>query len=304
MATKVWIGGTASHLTDPSQAANWSPSGVPADGDSIIFPAVAAYNVDGYDYTAGSTIHITGLTVENGCTIAIGSLTTPAHFDLKRSGSYYTANLAGSGQSFIQIDNYDTINIMVAASAGVGAYGLVLTGVNDSSTLDKINISAASNQSISIGTSIGGVCKVNSLTVAGGNVTVQSAVVKYDGAAAPNLTISGGSVTTNCPLGTVNKYGGTLTTQAGAIASFTASGGNTYHESIGTMTAGTIGGSEIFDCSGDLRAKTITSFTVQGSSATYKDPNKVITNTNPIQLTGGATPMQLNLGTNCGIARS
>jgi hypothetical protein len=300
MAENVFLGIT----NNPATVTNWSLNHVPADGEPIRFSALAVYMPTGYDVTAGGTIQTPGFVVEEGCTGPIGSASVPFHIDLKDGGSYYSVNYAGTGTSFLQIDNADSINITNAASGTTGTYGLTLTGVNDSSTLAKINIRCPATAKISIGTSVAGSCEANSITVAGGIVAIRSGVVAYDGAAAPNLTMSGGTVTTNCPLATVTKYGGSLTTQAGAITSLTGNGGNTYHTSTGTLTAGVIGGTEIFDCSSDLRAKTITSFTVQGSSATYKDPNKVITNTNPIQLKGGAKASQLDMGTDCGIARS
>jgi hypothetical protein len=300
MAENVWQGTT----TNPATVTNWSLGHVPADGEPVRIPATATFGLIGYDFTASATIQTPNVVVEEGCTVTLGTSTATLHFDLKDGASYYTANLGGTGTSFLQIDNADSINITNAASGTTGTYGLTLTGVNDSATLAKINIRCPATAKISIGTSVAGSCEANSITVAGGIVAIRSGVVAYDGAAAPSLTMSGGTVTTNCPLATVTKYGGILTTQAGAIASLAGNGGNTYHTSTGTLTAGVIGGTEIFDCSSDLRAKTITSFTVQGSSATYKDPNKVITNTNPIQLKGGAKASQLDLGTDCGIARS
>lgn len=300
MAVKTWVGTT----TNPATAGNWSGGTVPEDGDSIVVPASATFGIAGADLTAGGTVQFVGLTVEEGCTVTLGSAATPLHIDLKDGASYYDANLAGSGVSYLQIDNAANINVTNAASAATGLFGLTITGVNDASAQGKLNIRCPSTAKIAVGTTVAGSCEANVITVSGGNVTLQSGLVKYDGSAAPDLTMSGGDVAVYCPTGTIAKTGGNMTTLGGAIAAYTGNGGNTYHKSTGTITAGTIGGNEAFDASLDLRAKTITSFTIQGSSATYKDPNKVITNTNPIQLKGGAKVSQLDIGTDCGIARS
>jgi len=298
MAVKKWIGGVADHTTEPGQADNWSPSGVPADGDSLVFPATTAYNCDGYDFAADR--QFVGLDVEDGYTGDIGSAATPFHIDLKDDTSYYSANLAGTGTCYLQIDNYDQINVTNAGPApGTGRYALNLTGATDNGTATKsvVNVNCPSSASVSIAANPGEDMEANDIRITGGNLVIGSSVTQHDGSTAAPLTVAGGTVVAKNALGTVTKTGGTLYTEGSNPAgTLNTNNGKTYLNSAGTVTTLRVSGSAVVSCANDPRPKTITTAEVYRGGS-LKDPNRVVTFTNPIELIRcGLEDVTLELG--------
>uniref|UniRef100_A0A6M3LAY0 Uncharacterized protein n=1 Tax=viral metagenome TaxID=1070528 RepID=A0A6M3LAY0_9ZZZZ len=204
------VGGT---LTDASVTAcagnniatqneNWVGGTAPADGDSIVIPADAAYDIYGADMTDKE---IVGFTIEEGCTIDIGARNKPLALDLTYSAAAYDANLAGIGTQFLNLTNTDAVNITESGSApGDGQYSKNLRG-----DAVSVTVACADGESVGIAGGSGEAMTITTLTINSGDVTIAAAV------APTTINVNGGTVfyhstgtatTVNIgPSGTVDK---------------------------------------------------------------------------------------------------
>jgi hypothetical protein len=277
MATKIWVGGDSGNENDWNTAANWSPSGVPAANDDVVVPAAAANDIDGYD---ASAVSLSSFRVEVGCTIAIGSAATDLQLDVGGTGDS-TVYLAGTGTMYLDIDNAARIDVAKAGSgAAAGSYNLHLVGLDN----DAIYVAPSGSASrISLAAGSGETLESDDVVITNGIVEIGSGVTKKDGASAIPLRMSGGTVEANCPLGTVNKTGGSLTCEDGAVAAINEDGGTTYYKSGGTLTTLRVGEGGTFDASGCLGGATITNAYLY-EAASLKDPLRKLTLTNGVEL--------------------
>uniref|UniRef100_A0A6M3IRZ4 Uncharacterized protein n=1 Tax=viral metagenome TaxID=1070528 RepID=A0A6M3IRZ4_9ZZZZ len=281
MAECRWTGATNGKFL--TENGNWSGN-APVTGDTVVVPADATQDID--DELNASAVDLEGFTVEEGCTITIGTTSADLQISLKNV-TYFDANLGGTGRTFLDVDDYDQINITAAAaSPGAGQYGLTLVGTHDAddtSNRGTINVYADTNQSIGIGAELGTDMEVNKLVVVGGDVTVGSSVTEYDDAAAPDIEIYGGDVTTKCPVGTVTKNAGNWTHESGAATAYYGQAGTTYYNSSGTLTNGYGSGNDLFTMEDNIDGATISNYQLKRGGG-FRDPYKKATLTNGIDL--------------------
>ena len=286
-----------------SQAENWISGTAPVDGDIITIPANAANDIYGYDATVGTTVQFAGFAKEPGCTIDIGAPNKALHVDLETDPgvTYNSADIAGTGVCYLQIDNYANVNITEAGyGAALGQYGLNLTGSldDDAQCLGYVNI-ATSTGSVSIAANAGETMSVNAVNVSDGEVTVGSDAAKALTGATLDLTMQGGTVVWRPTAGTITKTSGTLTIEEDATVTVALNedGGTTYYNSTGTATLVYIGDGGIVDCGQTLHSRTFTALEMY-PGASYLDPLRKTTLTDGVNLHRcRIEDVTLNLGT-------
>lgn len=291
MAVKVWRGAVDGKFL--TQDGNWE-GGAPTTGDSVVVPSDATVDID--QNLNAIAVDLAGFLVEEGCAIDIGLSDDPLQLSMNST----SVALAGVGESYFDIDDASEITITKSGPApATGRYSTNLLGESGSADRNEIIIRCATGESIGIGTNnkVSTVMETNSIQVAGGEVTIGGKTVDHDGAGAPELDMSGGSVTNNTALGTVQVFGATLTHDAGAINVLQIHGGGTvFYNSTGTVSTMTLlaGGSVSF--ANDHQAKTVTSFGMNAGSVML-DPYAVVTWSNDINIAGaGILDVTIDVG--------
>ena len=262
----------------PLNADNWVGDVAPVDGDSVVFPAGLSVSIYGQDMTVGGTINFVGFTIEEGVTSSFGNFLHPIEISLKHSGSYYDANLGGTGGTWLDITNYGDIIVTAAGTGGIGTFGLDLTGTMDAipeqGTRGYVYIDCSGGQKVSVGATAGDDMQVNFLAVSGGIAVAGDDVTQSDDSSAPSVSISGGELTTRCAVGAVIKTGGTWTHEgSGATLSLAANGGTTYYNGSGTLTTTILRGNETFSLSNNLPGCSITNIQMAIGTKLF-DPNR------------------------------
>ena len=299
-----WTGAVSS---DPAVAGNWSTAAVPADGEVIVIPQAGQAAMAGGDLTVGATLQFRGFRLKDGFAFAIGSLATYLQVELTDTAVYYDAEIdGGGGQVFLDVDNYHEIRVQDAVAGASGQFGVNLIGLHDADDTGGrgtiyVNLVNAAG-TVGIGANPNEDMEVNAIEVARGIVTIGPKVTENDDAAAPDLTVTGGTVYCHCPLGTLTVTGGTVYLMGAAtVTALNCWGGTVYYESDGTCTTAKIGGT--VDCTRDGRARTFTT-THLYRGGSLKDPDKTITFTNAPNLQGcSLADVSLELGKNLTIAR-
>lgn len=307
-----WDGGTDG---EPTTAANWSDNGEPDATDVAIIPA---YSVTAGDATVDTILgsaafpsgtDVQSMIIEEGGSYTIGTRALPLTI---KFDDLATADLAigGTGTYFLTPVNYDTITITEAGAApGTGEYAVNLTGMTHAAqnAVGAIHVNCESNMSVGIGAENSVTTEVETIHVSGGEVTVGRGCVQLDGSDAPDLTITGGDVTTFCTLGAVLVEGGTLTIMEGASDSITVDGGTVIYRSDGACPVPVIGGSGTIDFSQDLSARTFgaTTQTKIYPGGTINDPAGTVTWTNGIDIIKGKLEdVSIDIGENLNIAKT
>jgi hypothetical protein len=211
----------------------------------------------------------------------------------------------GSGSGMVQIDCGSVQSVWDVYSTGQssqqGVPALLLAGTNASNVLNiqqgnvgvafdpgilsalaTVNIGFQQSQQTDVTLVLGAGCTLGAINQDGGNLTLSS-----------NVTTLNAEAGTTTILGTATL--GTLNVQ----------GGNVLHQSSGTLTAGVVGYGGTLDCSkGPPVARTFTNLTLS-AGATFLDPNKTVTFTNPLYVESVAlAKVTLDLGQDFHLQRS
>lgn len=113
------------------------------------------------------------------------------------------------------------------------------------------------------------------------NVAGDSTVLFGSGVTLTTLEVSGGKVTTNSALTTVNMTDGELVHEAGAVTTINIDAGAVRYKATETLTTVVVGSGGNLDLSQDMRPVTITNIALHEGSA-YADPHGRATTTNGI----------------------
>ena len=259
MANKYWngTGGTDGDVTD---AANWTPSGVPGASDNVRLIASFDTNLD-TNLDGLSGVSLGDFIVEEGYSGTIGTSTA----DLEITCS--TFEFHGSGVSYIDLKASNiTATVHNSASApSVGSYGLHLIASN---LADLLVI----NGSVALAGIMGTTSTTAAVHVSGGSLNLGS------GCTLTTVTTYGGAVTIRASVTTVNGYGGTINTrEQAAITTLLCDGASVEDGSTGTITTASI-------YSGDIQVrlgttKTISTLNVYAGGGAAFDPNSVTVST-------------------------
>lgn len=283
--TQTLVATQAQLATGPNHwdnALNWFPSTAPTTGDAIVIN--------------GSTPILYGMPTS---ALTITTLDIPASF----TGQVGLPDTHGSGQN--TYPEYRQKRLIVAPIGAVN----IGSGPGNASTLVRLDSQNTAAGTISIArtgnprdTNIGAVEIVtgsvaNAIEVLGGSVTIGSRdgstlantatistvklgvgtlVLKSGTSVTGAITVSSGTLTTDCAVAAVTQYEGTWNHLSGTANTLLVNGGTANYSSTGAIGTCTVGASGTLDVSGDLSTKTfgiITGF--QGGEV--RDPNGVIT---------------------------
>lgn len=248
MATKIFDGDTDTTYTT---AGNWQGGVAPAAADDVIFPDGCANNVAGSDQTGTA---LTSFTVREGYSGTVGSMTNGLIAPLLIKAT--TVNLSGSGLSYFDLTDSATSTCNVGGAAyspGDGLYGLHLS---TSDTIDNLNISLESSQSVGVGMIAGNVAEFTTVQVAG------AGEVWFGTCATTTLTVSGSGIVhiTNMGLTTLNIVGSPTVyiDGIGTIGTILARGGTIMLTGTGTITTLTMFDGCRVDATASSAVRTIT----------------------------------------------
>jgi hypothetical protein len=294
---KVWVGGTS---TDPTVAGNWSPSGVPVDGDHVIIDGRATKAIAGADQSA---IELGSLRIYKSMSYDVGSRAAPWKIGpaLCEIGlSSESGNAQQSGPSTIVLDfTGDQVLCIVHDARDAAADGgncVLLTGTH------------VSNQIVVHGGSVGIGAKFpgEATTVAQLDVDGDTAQVYVGfGVTLTTANQNGGNAVLNCPATTVNQEAGSLETRgSGAITTLNIRG-TAVLNSTGTITTVNLAGAGFADFGKSPAVRTVTNFKMYGNacrmnanSNAYNSGAPVLALTNGIETLEGANISQVTMPTN------
>jgi hypothetical protein len=276
MADKIWSGRDAGNEGDLATAANWTPSGVPAAGDNVLFPK-GAFNVTA-NFDELSTASLTGalgVVIFDDYDGAAGDADNYVQFTCSR------LEYAATGVSYINIEaSAIGPRIRGTGSGGQGDYGLYLLG-SAIGTLDLMGGSVA-------------VAPLNTQTSAITTARVIGSTAELRLGSGVTLTTyyqNDGTGAIHCAATTVTAYGGTITTrEVGAITTINNRGATIFPNSTGTITTLNADGG-LTDFMTSAAARTVTTLKQNPRGSVKYDP-AVLTVTNrsapdyPIILSG------------------
>lgn len=245
MASYTWNGSVS---TSWATAANWTPAGPPAAGDSVFIPETATRNLltnlDRTGDTLGAGLHLATFRIQKDSTVAVGAsgaelkITCDKLIHLGKETLYYNSDTGTGGtvtaQTFIQSNNLvdavvlggDTGYTRIFMSRGGASY--VATGTT------RLYMSSVRFQ---------GDAK---MTVAGTSSPFSE------------VWLSGGTLTTSSNITTCYAFSGTMTINgAAALGSLIQTGGNIFYNSTGTLGSGVLCDGRL-DSTANTSAKTFT----------------------------------------------
>jgi len=259
MAKKLWEGGQTGNEGKYDLAANWSPSGVPAGGDSV-------YMRGSQDITDGldqSLIALDDFVVEKSYSGKLG--TSAAALQVGITSSTGRVEYSGSGESYIDVGG-STIDVTIhtTGAAAVGKHGLYIQGTA---------IGTLSVEGGNVGISLqapGDASTITTLRALGGHVT------GGEGLTVTNVDVGGSAILElRAGCSDLDIRSGTVTTSAaaGISSSVTLWGGVLIHNGTGTIASAIIQGGELDVSQGGL-VTTVSSLKLNEGSFIY-DPESV-----------------------------
>lgn len=223
MADKTWYGLDAGNEGELNTAANWIPSGVPASGDNVRFPAGSGSITDDLDALKTATLSgALGVVVfEPGFLGTVGDESGNMQFTCTRLEFY------GRGQAFIDIEASAIVpRIFATASAGEGSRGLYIKG----SAMTGIEVAGGN---VGLAARHGETATCATIRIIGSDANVDIG----PGVTATTVYQTGGVCLQRAASTTTTVYGGEWRSrEVGTITTVNARGGNLYPESSGTIT--------------------------------------------------------------------
>lgn len=273
---------------DASIAANWTGGAVPTTNDDVIFDdsdSDCLWNL------GAITDALTSFTTTPTWTGAIGLNQDAGDYveyrtrDLLCKATTITINSPGCQRMRLNASTTQTlVNVVeIGTSDTIGLPALNFIGTNASNVMNvskgSVGIAAVAEQTATVAT-----LRVGYKDSVHGDVTL------FGGAGLTLTTLeqSGGNVTLEVGLTTINKYAGNLTLlKSAAVTTYNHFGGDAWHRSSGTI--GTYDGrsGSVLHMDADPRSRTITNITLR-KGAGFVDPAKTTTLTNAVSVPDGS----------------
>lgn len=269
----------SSGSADWSCAANWSPSGVPVNGDAVNLTGISTSILYGL---AQSAVTLLSLTIDSTFTGLLGLAdNNPAGFSEYRGVSLAVGATtctigagsgAGSGRLRIAFGSVQTACTIYSTTTPYDpnvTETVLLTGSHASNALYVVKGLVNSTMVLSI------------LSASYLNTVATDVTLKQSGTVA-TLTQSGGAVTVTGNVVAWNVTGGTPELASAAtlttlkVLTSAASPLTFKWTSNGTITTGTFSAGATLDTHSDLRARTLTTGNFE-NGVTINDPNRTIT---------------------------
>jgi trimeric autotransporter adhesin len=283
-----------------SNAENWVGGAVPVNSDDVWFIDNAVPVLYGLGQSA---VTLASLNIDQSYTGTIGLPRTNAsgYFEYRETYLAIGATLLnigrgeGAGSGRIKIDLGSVQSTVKIDDAGNplddGLEAVLLKGTNASNSI------GVSKGSLGVAVFPGETAVVATLRVGyRENVSGDSEVRCGVGVTLTTITQSGGLLTIQSNVTTVNITDGELDVLAGTVTTYNIDGGAVRHSSAGTITTANVGSGGQLDFRRDLRGRTITNCNLY-AGFDFQDPNKTVTFTNGIDfLRCGVADGTLNIG--------
>lgn len=281
--------------------ANWSPSGVPANNDDLVFQNNAVDCLYGLDQNA---ITIKSIRVDLSYTGKLGLpiLNSGGYYEYRQqylkiggvaAGVVLTLGLGqGGGSPRLKFD-FQTAKIQAAniygagSSAEAGVEPILIKGSNSTSILNLFKGSVG--VAVFAGETVEGVFTAETAQFAAVNVGFVSNVagdssVRFGaGATLAAINQTGGVIETNSALTTVTQTAGIHAHLSGAVTTLNLDGGSFHHAGVGTISLANVGEGGTLDFSRDMQARVVTAVNVF-SGGKIVDPFRSVTWSNGVDL--------------------
>tara|TARA_Y100001973_G_C5209184_1_gene344077 strand:- start:8536 stop:9420 length:885 start_codon:yes stop_codon:yes gene_type:complete len=280
MATRYWTNGAGTGVI--STASNWTPSGAPSAGDTLIF-AAAPTGATSTAVVGGNYLSLGDMAevrIGTGFNAAFGS--SSAYVVIEAS----SVILESGADVFLDVECAGASDKVVVGSTPFGADALHIRGdINELRILDAIG--DVSVESTTTCTTSSGNTEVDTMYVFSRSeptVTIETAVASMD-----ELNVEGGSVECSAPVTTVNLYAGKhKQTSTGAITTL-----NVYNNSYATLEgSGTVTNLNMYGGNVKFRNNasdgiTVTNCTLNSGTLDLQSSLRNVTFTNDILNKGG-----------------
>jgi hypothetical protein len=280
MANKIWIGNDTGNEGDWATAANWSPSGVPTDGDDVFLTNSSQSVTEGFNQSA---VALASLNIDQTFTGAIGDASNYLQIGtaILNIGLYLGSGVPqGSGRIKINLGSTTTATVNIYNSGQSLDTNLPAIRLLMAKAADTVNILKGS---VGIACQAGETSTVGTINTNGDGKTWIGA-----GVTLTTLTKNGGAVQMECAATTINNYAGDLKIfGTGAITTLNAFAGNVESSSAGTITTANVRGPAIVDFTKSLVARTVTTLNLS-NGGTIKRDTAVVTITT-LNVTGVET---------------
>lgn len=273
MANKIWVGTTG----DLNTSGNWSPSGVPASGDNVYFPAGSPSVTGSLDALKTATLGgaLGAVEFEDGYTGTVGSSSSYMQFTCT------SLKFSGTGQAWLNLEA-SAISPEIrktATPASAASRGLYLKG----SALATLSVAG----SASVGVAAYG-AETSTLTTAR-LVSASASLLLGAGVTVTTVQITAGQAEIRCGGTTLDIQGGTVTTYgSGTWTTATVDAGTFYPYSTGTISTVNLNGGTL-DRLAAGQALTITTLNHNGGVFRYDENVTTVTTYNrkdgPSQIT-------------------
>jgi len=289
-ATKIWVGTNSGNEGDWSTAANWSPSGVPTNGDDVYFENSSQSVTAGFDQSAVALNSLnfdqsyTGMLGDDVNALDVNSTTVSSgyHYGPGTPAGSPLINLKlGSMQSVVTIYNTGT-----SSNSNKPAFRLKC---NNASTTVEVR-----KGSVGIAVETGDTATLGTLNISYiSQVNTDADVLVNSGVTLTTLNQTGGDTILRCGATTINVEAGTLKTYgSGAITTLNIKGGTTTSNSTGTITTCNITGGTA-DFTKSAAARTVTTLKLDAGGTFKYDPDILtltnqVDSDNPVRLTATA----------------
>jgi hypothetical protein len=259
MANKLWNGTLGTTAGDFSDAANFTPSGLPGTGDNLRFTGQYTQSVTS-NVGVLSGVTLGNVVVERGFAGAFGDSTNDVM--LRGSRFEYSGSTSAAFIDVLVTPSVFIYNTGSASSTGLRALYLVGAGISQFIMVrGSVGLAAMHGQS----------SVASSVRVAGGSLTIGNGVTLT------TLQNKGGTVDVHSAATTITQYSGTVTLkESGAITTLNCAGGLITDGSTGTVTTANVTDGQLVVSYGI--AKTITTLNQDAGSVSY-DPNNVTIST-------------------------
>lgn len=270
---------------DWSIVANWSLGTVPVTGDDVYFDKSAQncwYGLNQVGVTLNSLTISGSFTGQLGLPLWTGTYQQYRGTYLQIGATTITIGAGqGQGSGLIRINTgaiQTALSVQGSAnSAETGAYPVQWYGTHASNTVQvtrgQLGISVGPSETATVAT-----LQVGYQSNQTGDATV------FCGAGTTLTTISksGGSLTLNSGATTITQTAGSMTVTTGNVTTWTVNGGTANYNGTGTITTLNVGNAGTFNCTQDLRTRTVTNANIYKGGA-INDPFATVAWTTGIQ---------------------
>lgn len=284
MATKTWLGNDSGNEGNLSTNANWSPSGVPTNGDDIIFDASGQAITAGY--TALASVTADTIQILAGANYAFGTAADFVQMQATNGTFVYSTAISGG----IHLSNASARQLNIVNGPRVAGQ-LSASGALDLSNLGLQSGHLTVLADPDVGTH-GRATSIAAGALVGPNGTLDVAA---------SVTLNGGTVAgrlesvVNTGAWTVPQ-GGYAEVSGTATSAWTISGGTVRHAGTGNVTALTGTGAGRFSHAGDSAYALGSSSQVVVEGGFTLDPGARATVTNGVKVTTAGRPIVLPPG--------